>query len=417
MSPTGLIITTTKEEEDKQNDAVMEKLRVHSDASSEVRGLLKAYNVKVKYNTNVKNLLKATDDTLHATTEFLGGKPLNDAGQPMYRSRESLVDWIIMAIEEMFPQHCSACNQQYTLERGSTPKLRCASCGGGSHNCDQVMSHPALTVPGFVWVCFGCIKNFKVETLSGMDGETEPPRTGSSERKFSFPTTQGKRDDIPDIEQNEEVPKPGEVCSFYLRRKCRHGRLGTKKWKGETCSKKHPEICRKYSNYGTTRHRGCNRGADCRFFHPPLCRSSELKRECYKTDCPHQHLMHTRRSEDEDGWEIAGSRKRKPPGEAHKRSGSRSRSRKRNESSNSQNEPNRSRNASGNSRPTWNRSRTPSRQETESNKEEDFFERLLERLTNYVPNMVANEFNKQLKANSNVSWNLPLGTCLTQAAR
>ena len=39
---------------------------------------------------------------------------------------------------------------------------------------------------------------------------------------------------------------------------------------------------------------GCQ-ATDCAFFHPPLCRNSELRHECLKVNCKKQHLKDTRR--------------------------------------------------------------------------------------------------------------------------
>ena len=121
MTPPGTLTMVdtkrNKEEENKRNEAVMEKLRNHSDASEDVKRVLKAYSVKVLHDTNLKNLAKRNDDALHAVAEFLGGKPLSETGQKTYRTRKGFTDWIIMVIEELFKQDCSACKTKYTLER------------------------------------------------------------------------------------------------------------------------------------------------------------------------------------------------------------------------------------------------------------------------------------------------------------
>jgi len=159
-----------------------------ADANDVVKRLLKVYNVKVKHYTNMKNLAKCNDDTLHAAAAFLGGTPHDDSGEPRYRTRDSLIDWIIMGIEGLFPQDCSACKSQYTLERGDSPKFRCVSCGGGSHDCEQILKQSLLTIPGFVCVCEGCIRKFNLETLTGPGDADTPPMSATSHRKFSYPT-------------------------------------------------------------------------------------------------------------------------------------------------------------------------------------------------------------------------------------
>jgi hypothetical protein len=267
-----------------------------ADANDVVKRLLKVYNVKVKHYTNMKNLAKCNDDTLHAAAAFLGGTPHDDSGEPRYRTRDSLIDWIIMGIEGLFPQDCSACKSQYTLERGDSPKFRCVSCGGGSHDCEQILKQSLLTIPGFVCVCEGCIRKFNLETLTGPGDADTPPMSATSHRKFSYPTLTDEtseekkkeeetkcedeyEDDDDDDDDDEEddddededkkkkekkkekkadnkkepTVKLEEVCPFYLQRRCGHARSGRKKVNGSTCSKKHAQLCYRYSDYGTDR--------------------------------------------------------------------------------------------------------------------------------------------------------------------
>eukprot|EP00116_Pleurobrachia_bachei_P006261 sb/3466523/ len=335
-----------------------------------------------------------------------------------------------MGIEGLFPQDCSACKSQYTLERGDSPKFRCASCGGGSHDCEQILKQSLLTTPGFVWVCEGCIRKFNLETLTGPgDADTPPLSATSQSRKFSYPTeetseekkeeeTKGEDDDDDDDEdddededkkkkekkrekktENKKEPvKLEEVCPFYLQRRCRHARSGRKKVKGSTCSKKHPQLCYRYSDFGTDRKKGCLRGNTCKRFHEPLCRDSELKHECLKVHCNLQHLRNTRRAEDEDaedGWETVTGRKRVPTGQS--------------------NRP-RSRNIS-----SWDQTKVssgPGPNSKVSDKDEDFFQRLLQRLTESLPALVAREVGMhQATSPANVSLQLPPGFQLTQSQR
>ena len=414
---------SSDEENAEATNAILEELRTHPDAPQPVKRLLKAYMATSNHSKNMTTMNRYSENTLHATAVFFGAKPTDEEGEPTYRSKATLCDWIIMAIEELFPQPCLACNSFYTLKRGAKPKFRCASCGGGSHDCANIMSEQKSEVQ--VWICGECTGKFKLEKFAGT--QENPPPSASSQRKFSFQTvpadevvTKGELKMKEDDKEGKEPEEPhlptklDDVCPFYLRKKCRHGRYGTKKWKNTTCPKKHPELCRKFCNYGTTRHAGCNRGTECKFFHPPLCRASETMRKCFKVDCQHQHLKHTDRYDDDDGgWQLAGDRNRKAtvnhqPRPRNNSSGNRDRSRSR------------SRNASNSSQTAWNRSRNPSREETDNRKtEEDFFERLLVRLSDKLTGLVANEVNKQ-KTNlnqPNVSWSIPHGMTLTQSAR
>eukprot|EP00116_Pleurobrachia_bachei_P003390 sb/3463652/ len=75
---------------------------------------------------------------------------------------------------------------------------------------------------------------------------------------------------------------------------------------GKTCPKKHPILCRKFSSYGTIRQSGCAKGRECKYFHRPLCKSSERMHQCYNPDCRSHHLKNTRRVPPGEGVTAAG---------------------------------------------------------------------------------------------------------------
>ena len=195
-------------------------------------------------------------------------------------------------------------------------------------------------------------------------------------------------------EEEEAHPNLAEVCPFYLKGKCRHGRLGTKMVRGSTCAKKHPQICRKFSNYGTTRRLGCTRGSDCKYFHRPLCKNSELKRECYNKDCKNHHLKHTRRFQAEEGWQIAtGGHRKNPPNQ--KKQGQ-----------NQKKLNNGSGNNNNNNKPTGTKTG------------EDFCQRILDRLNQSIPQLIATEISRQMhpRQQSNpFTWQLPAGMTMTRS--
>ena len=88
------------------------------------------------------------------------------------------------------------------------------------------------------------------------------------------------------------------VCERYLLRDCPHGSRGDKLVDGKTCKKEHPQMCLRFSQYGTTRNVGCNKGNNCSYLHPPLCKESEIARVCTNRDCKRTHLKFTRRKEE-----------------------------------------------------------------------------------------------------------------------
>ena len=68
---------------------------------------------------------------------------------------------------------------------------------------------------------------------------------------------------------------------------------------GKACSKLHPVLCKRFCLYGGSKRFGCTKGSLCKFHHPPLCKGSEARRECYDKQCKMTHLLHTRRTREE----------------------------------------------------------------------------------------------------------------------
>ena len=121
----------------------------------------------------------------------------------------------------------------------------------------------------------------------------------------------------PSVNKSLEI-NPGNVCTFYLNHKCRHGKKGVNLVQGKACPKLHPPLCRKYCSYGGSKRLGCTKGSSCKYFHPPLCKGSDARRECYDKQCTLTHLSHTRRRREggNDGSSEAQKRTRKPQSQA-----------------------------------------------------------------------------------------------------
>ena len=92
---------------------------------------------------------------------------------------------------------------------------------------------------------------------------------------------------------------PRNVCSHYLNKMCRHGRKGDQLVNGKACPKLHPDLCKKFCNYGDSRRYGCTKGGSCKLYHPILCKGSDARRQCLNQQCKMIHLLHTKRVRDD----------------------------------------------------------------------------------------------------------------------
>ena len=173
----------TEEDASVEQKEVIKKLT--EEASDPVKPLLQAYNDEGEYDENLETLKTFEESVLEEAALFLGGKPRDGEGKQLYRNYHSLSDWIIMAIEGLFPQHCKTCNDTYTIKRGDTPRFRCVQCWGGSHDCAKM---PTTIPAGFSWICSSCTEKNELERFVGEEAEFKSPlRSASSiQRKFSF---------------------------------------------------------------------------------------------------------------------------------------------------------------------------------------------------------------------------------------
>ena len=79
----------------------------------------------------------------------------------------------------------------------------------------------------------------------------------------------------------------------YKRSKCLHGRTGELLVNGERCSKNHPPRCHRFCNVGPNNRESCNRGQQCQYWHPRLCRDSVKNQLCVKEDYTFFHMKGT----------------------------------------------------------------------------------------------------------------------------
>ena len=242
---------------------------------------------------------------------FLGLKTRDDVDDKIYSNKPTLADRIILKIESLFEAQCIACLETYQNKLADTPLKSCFRCLQGSHNCDAMMSaNKALSMPGSVWLCFGCYKQFdalaptrekksknrKEDTVT--EGSTQNDE-GSQDQSTSDPSTNENADSLTSDENTShddvKVVNTPEICPLYIKNSCPHGISGKRKVNGVICKNEHPRGCPKYLRSGK---RGCNKGNKnnkCKLFHSILCKFSVKHRRCINLQCTYVHLSNTKR--------------------------------------------------------------------------------------------------------------------------
>ena len=292
--------------DDRTVKAVLAELKKAVGAKGKV--VIDAYNYDADHAVNVDSISSKRADELEAVCKALGVMLVGQDGSN--REATELADKIVLQIEGLFPIDCQDCGEKYRVKLGTTPPISCFLCGQGAHTCMQSMGGNRK---GSVWVCSYCWNKNATNTDNSVVSTQEAPIEDAEEQK----------DETKDRDEGKSLEiNPGNVCKHYLNRKCRHGRNGTNEVEGKACPKLHPKLCKRFCNYGSSKRFGCAKGGSCKFYHPPLCKGSEARRECYDKQCSLVHLLHTKRDRGEStsppgrGDRSVQGRTRKAPSQA-----------------------------------------------------------------------------------------------------
>ena len=128
------------------------------------------------------------------------------------------------------------------------------------------------------------------------DPQVEPEDQSQWSQDGSEETTQGPTSApsgsgqnlraVSNPDQNSPSKQKKETCRFYTRGHCN---------RGKECRFDHPSICKKFRQFGSksTDKKGCD--GKCSAFHPNACRSSLKDRTCSFNECRFFHLKGTKR--------------------------------------------------------------------------------------------------------------------------
>lgn len=216
---------------------------------------------------------------------------------------------------------CLACNK--AINDGSESSVQCAKCDWWCHvSCSMAKdifetlakinrSKRKLVKFGMVtFICQLCCPLLKEKenvsaptstpnsATTAMTVFTQTPSLGKpsninpSTATVSVNTESAPTINKPDVENVNSVGNL-QLCYFYKKGKCLHGKSGKKMVNGRQCQYAHPPKCLKYCRFGRDKVNGCQ--GNCNYFHPTLCRNSVKFRKCFSTECTFAHLNGTER--------------------------------------------------------------------------------------------------------------------------
>ena len=300
-------------------------------ASPLTKTVITAFDFKLSRTANNSNLSSSRFkvESLESCAEFLDIKLATADGNKIF-TKATLASRIVSALFALLPSCCVECDEQYIVEFEPevTPFFTCFKCFQGSHICEQLKTkHEAmahLNLPmGMVWLCKDCheilnpVEPRRSKSRHNSVHQHDPVsiRAGSNSVSIDSPLTfdsnlvtpvpiVGTEPNAEHLRQRltehvQSSQNDPEICKRYKVGKCPHGIRGNKAIEDVTCPYQHPQRCFKYCKFGSTGRKGCNKGTNCNYFHPVLCKFSVKNKECTNTECSFPHLVGTKRPKKE----------------------------------------------------------------------------------------------------------------------
>ena len=288
-----------------------------NDADALTKKVISSYDPSALYQVNLEKMKAHGAAYLESCAVYLGFV-VRENDKKLYQNQNILCDRMILKIESLFDIHCDECDTDYRNELTDEPPLVCRLCMQGCHCCDGMkkkaealldLKEKDLLPPGGVWLCHACLKK---NNLSVLTKPQKPPTSGTDpsappldiiEEETTLEETgervsprRGRYDSTDEIPPTATGHTHMEnICPDYVLRKCQHGLTGKRVIDGRKCQLKHPPRCRRYCSYGEDKKLGCRRSKECKYYHPKLCRQSELSRSCLNRECDFVHLKRTKR--------------------------------------------------------------------------------------------------------------------------
>ena len=132
--------------------------------------------------------------------------------------------------------------------------------------------------------------------LDGLDGLLTQIDSQSTEDPESAGTGRNPKTERTPPNSGPNQKKTKETCKFYARGRCN---------RGKDCRFDHPTICKKFRQFGSKtseRQKGCD--GKCSAYHPNVCRRSLKDRTCSFRDCRFFHLKGTKMLSQDSASEL-----------------------------------------------------------------------------------------------------------------
>ena len=265
--------------------------------SETAKKVISAYELNSSYQKNDKNLSKYSIPMLEECAELFHIK-MHDSNGKKLLNKKKLVSIIIMKIDSLLPTKCTECSATYCVELNEDPLFTCNRCCKGSHDCKSFQETrstlPKKLPKGFVWLCGQCYDEICYKDLS-IEVKTLTSNIPILIQEEVEKTLEESNVQVVDVPKEVPTNYIKDLCRKYKKGLCPHGIRGNKIVDGQKCIYNHPKPCKRYCSYGSRENEGCQRGKECKFFHPTLCKFSLSKRLCTNKMCKFVHIKGTAR--------------------------------------------------------------------------------------------------------------------------
>ena len=283
---------------DQRNKEILLDLATES-PNDITKDIILSYDVDKDESDIYKAMDRKYKANLSETAEYLK----IDTSQML---KDDIIKSILSKLNSSLLELCVKCSVYYAVDIDAEQVAKCA-CGQHCHySCYKDIAEVFKNYPGVVFKCSHCYdtpSNTKPRKTSISSEEPEPILKVDEPPPVDYDSNNSKQTYKVKVVETfnldflqNRFPQPSyDICEQYKRFDCPHGKNGLTEVNGDICQKLHPKKCFRWMRHGKDAVRGCNKGGDCSYYHPVLCRNSVRYNKCLKSDCTYTHLQGTRR--------------------------------------------------------------------------------------------------------------------------
>ena len=143
-----------------------------------------------------------------------------------------------------------------------------------------------------MFTCYICNQNGDADEIPPTQPRPDHHNSQAIEAVAIAEDNHAAHDDDDGDDEEESTPTfkytiTKDTCKFFLKTRCKNG------ISDKNCKYKHLPVCNRLMRNGIKGPFGCQRGKDCEFYHPHMCRESLKFKTCSRDQCKYYHVRGT----------------------------------------------------------------------------------------------------------------------------